>query len=94
MNLNRDDDSLTLLTFERRPLWEDGDGALCRPLLVPHRVDLGAPRVGADPVEVARLAAPHRRREQLPGIDGNRSDMQCQSDREDDGNFFSRIEAA
>ena len=57
---------------------------------MPHRVDLGAPRVGADPVEVARLAAPHRRREQLPGIDGNRSDTVTQ----DDGKFFSRIEAA
>ena len=57
---------------------------------MPHRVDLGAPRVGADPVEVARLAAPHRRREQLPGIDGNRSDYVSQ----DDGKFFSRIEAA
>ena len=56
---------------------------------MPHRVDLGAPRVGADPVEVARLAAPHRRREQLPGIDGNRSDYVSQ----DDGKFFSRIEA-
>ena len=53
---------------------------------MPHRVDLGAPRVGADPVEVAGLAAPHRRREEFPGIDGNHSDVS--QDRVGDGHIF------
>ena len=35
-------------------------------LLFPHRVDLGAPGVGADPVELPRRALADRRAQQLP----------------------------
>ena len=37
--------------------------------LVPHRVDLGAPGVGADPIELPRRALADRRAKQLPAQD-------------------------
>ena len=41
-------------------------GTLHQSQLVPHRVDLGAPGVGADPVELPRRALADSRAQQLP----------------------------
>lgn len=54
------------LTVHRRPLGEDGDGALGHPLLLDHRRDLGAPAVRAHPQEVTCQVVASRRIQDSP----------------------------
>lgn len=54
------------LTVHRRPLGEDGDGALGHPLLLHHRRDLGAPAVRPHPQEVTCQVVASRRIQDPP----------------------------
>lgn len=57
---------VSCLTVHRRPLGEDGDGAVGHSLLLDHGRDLGAPAVRSHPQEVTREVVALRRVQDSP----------------------------